>query len=206
MRRDHASSVFRRFNSRPRFAKTFKSCSSHCPQRVGYSQKICTLHSAFVGDIEPPTAHEFATNLAGITFDPFSVRLVGLDTFGGDVPRILFAAVEPSEALADLARANETAARRAGLKPEGRKFTPHVTLARLQAPRIDPIARYLGRRGGFTTEPFLVSQFVLFSSKPNTGGGPYVVEQVFPSTMGSFDDIEWDDDDDMHTAAFWSTD
>ncbi len=151
----------------------------------------------FVGDIAPPTAHEFAANLAGITFDPFPVRLIGLDTFGGDVPRILFAAVEPIEALTDLARANETAARRAGLKPESRKFTPHVTLARLQASRIDPIARYLSRRGGFTTEPFLVSQFVLLSSKPNTGGGPYVVEQVFPSTMGSFDDIEWDDDDDI---------
>ena len=152
----------------------------------------------FLGDVTPPTAHEFTANLAGITFDPFPVRLLGLDTFGGDAPRILFASVEPSAPLADLARANETAARRAGLKPESRKFTPHVTLARLQAPRIDPIARYLGRRGGFTTEPFLVSQFVLFSSKPNTGGGPYVVEQIFASTMGSFDDIEWDDDDIAH--------
>lgn len=152
----------------------------------------------FLGDVAPPTAREFAANLAGIAFDPFPLRLVGLDTFGGDTPRVLFAVVEPSAALAELGRANETAARRAGLKPEGRKFTPHVTLARLQAPRVEPIARYLGARAGFATEPFLVSQFVLFSSKPNTGGGPYVVEQVFPSTMGAFDDIDWDDDDTSH--------
>lgn len=149
----------------------------------------------FVGDVTPPVAHEFAANLANIAFDPFPVRLVGLDTFGGDAPRVLFAAIEPNEQLSDLARANETAARRAGAAPESRKFIPHVTLARLQSPRVDPIARYLSHKGAFATEPFLVSQFALFSAKPNTGGGPYVIEQVFPSTMGSFDDIDWDDKD-----------
>lgn len=153
----------------------------------------------FLGDVAPPAGREFAANLASIAFDPFPIRLLGLNTFGGDAPRVLFAAVEPTPPLLELARAHETAARRAGVEPESRKFTPHVTLARLQAPRIDPIARYLSRLGGFTTEPFLVSQFVLLSSKPNTGGGPYVVEQVFPSTMGSFDDIDWaDDEDGMH--------
>lgn len=149
----------------------------------------------FLGDVAPPVGREFAANLASIAFDPFPIRLIGLNTFGGDAPRVLFAAVEPSPPLLDLARSHESAARRAGMKPESRKFTPHVTLARLQAPRIDPIARYLGRVGGFSSEPFLVSRFVLFSSKPNTGGGPYVVEQAFPSTMGSFDEVDWEDDD-----------
>lgn len=152
----------------------------------------------FLGDVPPPVAREFSANLSNIAFDPFPVRLVGLDTFGGDTPRVIFATVETSPPLLELARANETAARRAGSAPESRKFTPHVTLARLQSPRIEPIARFLERRGAFATEPFLVSQFVLFSSKPNTGGGPYVVEQVFPSTMGSFDDIDWEDEDYSH--------
>ncbi|MGI9480146.1 MAG: RNA 2',3'-cyclic phosphodiesterase [Hyphomicrobiaceae bacterium] len=156
----------------------------------------------FLGDVAPPVGREFAANLASITFDPFPIRLIGLETFGGDAPRVLFAAVEPSPALLDLARVHESAARRAGVKPESRKFTPHVTLARLQAPRIEPIARYLSRLGGFTSQPFLVSRFVLFSSKPNTGGGPYVVEQAFPSSMGSFDDMEWDDDDGPHDGAW----
>jgi 2'-5' RNA ligase len=135
-----------------------------------------------------------SANLANIAFDPFPVDLSGLGTFGGDDPRILYARVEPSEALANLARANETAARRAGLEPVSRKFTPHVTLARLQHPRIDPIARFLSRRGGFKTEPFLVTKFNLYSAKPLTGGGPYVIEQTFHSTLGTFDDSDWDDD------------
>jgi 2'-5' RNA ligase len=147
----------------------------------------------FFGDVTPPVARELTANLANIAFKPFPIRLNGLDTFGGDDPRTLFASAEPSESLLNLARDTETAARRAGIKPDSRKFVPHVTLARLQAPRIDPIARFLSRQGSFHSEPIYVSQFALFSSKPHTGGGPYVVEHVFPSTMGAFDDFEWDE-------------
>jgi 2'-5' RNA ligase len=148
----------------------------------------------FAGDISPPVVRELAANLANITFDPFPVTLTGLGTFGGDDPRLLFAAVEQSEALTSLARANETAARRAGLEPTSRKFTPHVTLARFQNPRIEPIARFLSRRGSFRTAPFLVSGFNLYSAKPITGGGPYVIEQTIHSTLGDFDGSDWDDD------------
>lgn len=149
----------------------------------------------FFGDVTPPVARELSANLANIAFAPFSIRLNGLDTFGGDDPRTLFASVEPSELLLDLARNTETAARRSGIKPESRKFIPHVTLARLQAPRIDPIAHFLSRQGSFHSESIYVSQLTLFSSKPHTGGGPYVVEHVFPSTMGAFDDFDWDETD-----------
>lgn len=150
----------------------------------------------FAGDVTPPVAREFVANLAAITFDPFTLRLANPAVFGGDDPRTLFATVEPSQPLADLARAVETAARRSGLPPEGRKFTPHVTLARLQSPPIEPIARYLSRRGGFRTDTFLVTEFALFSAKPNTGGGPYVIEQTFHSTIGAIDELEWRDDGD----------
>lgn len=150
----------------------------------------------FAGDVTPPVAREFADNLSRIAFDPFPLRLMGLATFGGDDPRSIYAAIEPSQPLADLARANETAARRAGLEPEGRRFVPHVTVARMQAARIEPLARFLERRGGFRSHPFTVTRFVLFSSKPVTGGGPYVVEHAFASSLGHYDDAEWPDWDD----------
>jgi len=150
----------------------------------------------FAGDLAPPEAREFAANLNAIRFDPFSLHLEGLATFGGEDPRLLYAAIGASEPLLDLARATETAARRAGLKPEGRKFTPHVTIARFQTPRIDPIACYLSRYGGMRSKPFVVTEFALYSAKPNTGGGPYIVEQTFPSTLGAFEeDMEWFEED-----------
>ena len=70
--------------------------------------------------------------------------------------------------------------RRIGLEPEPRKFTPHVTLARLRSSSSLDVADYLSARGYFRTAPFTVSRFVLFSSRASTGGGPYVAEALYP--------------------------
>ena len=45
----------------------------------------------------------------------------------GGKPRAIFAAIAPSNALESLQRAHERAARAAGLPPEPRNYTPHVT-------------------------------------------------------------------------------
>jgi RNA 2',3'-cyclic 3'-phosphodiesterase len=69
---------------------------------------------------------------------------------------------------------------RIGLEPEGRKYTPHVTVARLRESSSRDVAEYLAARGFFRTSPFKVSRFVLFSSRASVGGGPYVVEASYP--------------------------
>ena len=111
---------------------------------------------------------------------PFELRLNGLGSFGGGKPRAIFAGIAPSEGLEALRRANERAAREAGLPPEGRNFKPHVTLARLRGARADAVAAYLERQGGIGPEPFTVSRFVVYSSRNSVGGGPYVVEAAYP--------------------------
>jgi 2'-5' RNA ligase len=68
---------------------------------------------------------------------------------------------------------------RIGLPPEGRKYTPHVTLARLRGGNARDIAEYLTLRGGFVAGTFDVDRFVLFSSRDSVGGGPYVVEETY---------------------------
>jgi RNA 2',3'-cyclic 3'-phosphodiesterase len=133
----------------------------------------------FYGDVDNATAREIDDYLARVQQDSFEIRLLGLGTFGGNEPRTVWAGVETNPLLEMLANTCERAARVAGLPPERRKFRPHITLARLKNPRAEPIARLLERRGGFKTEPFPVTQFFLFSSKPRTGGGPYVPEQAY---------------------------
>jgi 2'-5' RNA ligase len=133
----------------------------------------------FAGDIDNALAREFAGELARIDVDSFSMRLSGIGVFGGNEPRSIWAGVEGGLALEALARANERAARNAGLKPEPRNFAPHVTLARLKYPRPDAVARFLSRHSAFRTPEFAVSRFVLYSSKPSVGGGPYVIEDAF---------------------------
>jgi 2'-5' RNA ligase len=69
---------------------------------------------------------------------------------------------------------------RVGLEPEGRKFSPHVTLARLRDTSSRQVAEYLSTRGPINGLAFPVSRFILFSSKASSGGGPYVAEAVYP--------------------------
>ena len=70
--------------------------------------------------------------------------------------------------------------RRLGAPPEPRKYTPHVTLARLRDTSSFEVADYLSARAAFRSPPFSVSRFVLFSSRASVGGGPYVIEAAYP--------------------------
>jgi 2'-5' RNA ligase len=134
----------------------------------------------FIGDVDGAVARDFTQALGEIVAQPFEVRMNGLGSFGGGKPRAIFAGIAPSEGLEALQRANERAAREAGLPPEGRNFKPHVTLARLRGARPDAVAAYLERQGHIGAESFLVRRFVLYSSRNSVGGGPYVVEAAYP--------------------------
>ena len=134
----------------------------------------------FAGDIDGRTADEFADFLAGVRARPFVVTIKGVGAFGGRDPRVLWAGIEAGEALDALYRANDRAARAAGLEPEGRAFKAHVTLARMRGARQQAVARFLGENGALRVEPFTATRFVLLSARPGTGGGPYVVEGAFP--------------------------
>ena len=137
----------------------------------------------FIGDIDGMSANEIASMLFRINRKPFEVKVQGLQSFGGKKPRAVVAAVEPSRALIELQAEQERLMQRIGLEPEGRKFTPHVTLARLRESSSQQVAEYLSARGYFRTSRFRVSRFVLFSSRASVGGGPYVVEASYPLSV-----------------------
>jgi 2'-5' RNA ligase len=139
----------------------------------------------FVGDIDNRAADEFCAALAAVDEPAFELRLAAFGVFGGREPRSLWAGVEENRWLDTLARANDRAARVAGLPPDKRAFRPHVTLARLRGAGQDAVAEVLGQLGNFRSESFPVDRFVLLSSRPKTGGGPYVVEEAFPLRGGA---------------------
>jgi 2'-5' RNA ligase len=134
----------------------------------------------FAGDIDARTADDFAAGLDGVRPRPVEVVIDQLDVFGGNKPRALVALVRPSQALAQLQGEHESAARRAGLPPETRKFTPHVTLARLRGTPAQAAAAFIASMGRFPVQHFVASRFVLFSSRDSVGGGPYVAEAAYP--------------------------
>src|SRR5262245_4784831 len=134
----------------------------------------------FAGDLDGRTADEFAQTLAGVCATPLPVMIAGVGAFGGRDPRVLWAGVETSEGLNALYRANDRAARAAGLEPVERNFRPHVTLARLRGARHQLVARFLTENGSLRHAPFLATRFVLLSARSGSGGAPYVVEAEYP--------------------------
>ena len=135
----------------------------------------------FIGDVDHKTADDVADSLDRLGNSlSFAVRLTHLGSFGGDKPRALFAGAEPNEALNRLQAAQERVLQRAGLPPEGRKFVPHVTLARLRGNSAGEVARFIAEAGRFEPLSFSPTRFVLLSSRDSVGGGPYVLEQSYP--------------------------
>ncbi|MBV9956635.1 MAG: RNA 2',3'-cyclic phosphodiesterase [Pseudolabrys sp.] len=134
----------------------------------------------FVGDIDDATAHEVESMLGRVKRQGFELRIDGVSSFGGKRPRAIVATVAPSPALIEMQAEQERLMQRIGLEPEGRKYAPHVTLARLRDSSSSEVAQYLATRGLFRAPAFRVSRFVLFSSRASTGGGPYVVEASYP--------------------------
>jgi 2'-5' RNA ligase len=133
----------------------------------------------FIGDVDGALARDVASILEAVARSPFDLRLEGLSSFGGRKPRAVVAAVGQSSALHDLQAEHERLMQRIGLPPEGRKYTPHVTLARLRDTSCRQVADYLAVRAPYRSIPFRASRFVLFSSRDSVGGGPYVVEAAY---------------------------
>jgi 2'-5' RNA ligase len=134
----------------------------------------------FIGDVDDVIAHEIGEVLARVRRSSFELLFDRLDQFGGRKPRAVFAAASANPPLLELQAEHERLLQRLGLPPESRKFSPHVTLARLRDSTTRAVAEYLTTRGLFRSPAFRVERFVLFSSRASTGGGPYVVEAAYP--------------------------
>jgi len=104
----------------------------------------------FIGDIDGIAANEIASMLFRVNRKPFEVALQGLSSFGGRKPRAVVASVVQSRPLIELQAELERLMQRIGLDPEGRKFTPHVTLARLRDASNQDVADHLSVGGYFT--------------------------------------------------------
>jgi 2'-5' RNA ligase len=134
----------------------------------------------FIGDIDARAARDIDDTLSDIRRPRAPVRFEGLSWFGGDKPRAIVVKVKAELALMDLQAEQERRLRRIGIEPETRKYTPHVTLARLRGASQTAVAGYLALRGALVADSFAAERFVLYSAREGSGGGPYVVEAAYP--------------------------
>ena len=134
----------------------------------------------FIGDIDDATAHEVFLILGRIERAILSVTIDGVTVFGSDRPRALVAKIVPTPALLELQAEHERLMRRLGLPAETRKFTPHVTLARLCDTSPFELANFLSMISHVPRLTFEADSFEVFSSRASVGGGPYVIEASYP--------------------------
>ena len=136
----------------------------------------------FIGEVDGAAFAEIVDALTDIEAEAFSLTLEGVGHFPPrGRARILWAGVAPNPALMRLRERTEAAITGLGFEPDGRNYAPHVTLARF-ASRVPThrLQAFVSYHGPFSSGPFAVGSFELFSSHLGAGGAHYEIEASYP--------------------------
>jgi len=135
----------------------------------------------FIGEVDGGVRDEIAGGLAEVQAAAFPLALQGVGHFPPrGQPRVVWVGVERSPPLIHLHGRVESALAAAGMERDGRKFSPHITLARLTATPATRVGRYLEEFGLFRTEPFPVDEFTLYSSTLTRHGAVHTPVATYP--------------------------
>ena len=119
----------------------------------------------FIGEVDEAVAEDIDAALAAVRHPGFAMAVDGVDCFGSKGrARIVWAGIERCDDLMHLYSKVESTLVRLGLEPEGRKYKPHVTIARLRDTPKKRLGAFLSGAGPFRTAPFQVTRFTLFRS------------------------------------------
>jgi 2'-5' RNA ligase len=133
----------------------------------------------FIGEVDGRDAAAIDDALAAIRAPRFKLELKGIGEFGGKNPRALWAGLRDDTAVQHLQRKIESALQRIGLPAEERKFAAHITLARLRGSPRDRVITFLATHALFSSPPFEVSSFILYSSQLTPNGSIYSPERAY---------------------------
>lgn len=171
-----------------------QACPGEKVRWVRREQMHLTLE--FLGETDVAPSELAAAAAAILPAAPVALEVVGLGTFGGRRPRVLWAGVQGAgrEELIAFVDRLERAMRKLGFARERRGYSPHVTLGRVRAGKG-------GRRGrsklpaaleatGLPGLPVLVSELVLLESSVGQERGPAVYTALERLEFGDPDSPE----------------
>lgn len=134
----------------------------------------------FIGEVDGGVFADVKDALADIRMDAFDMKLKGLGCFPPrKAPRVLWVGVEPKDSVTMLRNRVESTLVKLGLEPEHRKFSPHITIARLKDTPISKVTRFLEGNGLFATDVFSVSEFHLYSSVLTSKGAIHEIAATY---------------------------
>jgi len=135
----------------------------------------------FIGEVDNGVFADVIDALADVHMPPFPVAVAGLGHFPPrGAPKVLWAGVADGAPLIRLHDKIERRLQALGLAPDGRKFTPHLTLARLKGAPLGRVRDFLAHNGGLAGAPFEVREFHLYSSRLGHEGAAHRIEASYP--------------------------
>src|ERR1700691_4454744 len=141
------------------------------------------ITTRFIGEWPEDRLPDLRAALAGLpsrSSIPIHIRNLGF--FPNPYsPRIFWAGVEASPDLATLASETDRALDPLGLKPEGRPFSPHLTLARIKEPvPLQQLRETIAALPPLDFGSFSADRFFLYQSQPGPAGSIYTKLAEFP--------------------------
>lgn len=146
---------------------------------VGAEELHLTLR--FIGEVDQSTFAAIRSALFAVRFTPFPLTLCGVGHFppGRRAPRVVWVGMDPCAALLQLQQEVELALIEAGIPPDERRFSPHITLARLREGVPVAVERFEKLHAGFACPSFPVEEFILYSSLLTRSGAIHTKEAVY---------------------------
>jgi 2'-5' RNA ligase len=135
----------------------------------------------FIGEVDGASYGRVADILGEIESEPFELKVRGIGHFPPRrTPRVLWLGLDKSEPLLRLRNRIEMKLQQTGLAPEGRKFSPHITIARFRNPPLTKVASFMSAHSLFELPTFQAKEFHLYSSHLTSDGAIHTIEASYP--------------------------
>ena len=153
-----------------------------------YWQPVENFHITlcFAGEVQGAVMRDLQEELGDIAGPRFAVSIAGVEQFSsGKQPRALVATVEKSDRLDWLQQKVTAVARNCSVEVPGRKYRPHVTLARFanNSETGHHLAQFMASHSTFRAGPWIADGFTLYSSRQGRNGMVYTDEASYPLTF-----------------------
>lgn len=154
------------------------------PNAKAVPQEQIHITLRFIGEVEGSVFKDIRESLEMVKTAPFRVSIRGVGHFPPrGKPRVIWAGLEPKEGIIKLKRQIDTRLSACGVAPDPRKFSPHITLARLNNTPLKRVTNFLAGNAFVQFEEFEVDCFHLYSSKLLAKGAQHTLEAIYPLTF-----------------------
>lgn len=135
----------------------------------------------FIGDVENSLLPDIQSTLSTIGKAPFTMCLKGAGHFPprGN-PKVLWVGISPVTEVTALRNSVEKSLANIGIPREKRKFSPHITLARLKNSPLNRVMQFLEGNSFFETPTFTVNEFCLYASTLTPRGAVHTGLASYP--------------------------